>query len=216
MTNWLKSEFAWSCLTVALVLSSPLAAQTQPPATVLVDRDMTPATGAADVLALQRLLASFEDRVLPTRFSEATPPGHALGILYRAGKWAAIDLPQDSFLMVVAHEMLGHGARLREIGASGVRYQFDAPPPYGNGSAATVVDGAWPHTATRADRLAIDAAGIETQNVLADDIGAQALARDSLSYRDAWLYAQSRIAGLFCTSAASLHSRRRAMTSPSF
>jgi hypothetical protein len=195
VTNWLKSEFAWSCLIGALVLSAPVAAQTQPPATVLVDRDMTPAAGATDVLALQRLLASLEDRVLPARLSEATPPERALGILYRAGKWAAIDLPQDSFLMVVAHEMLGHGARLREIGASGVRYQFDAPPPYGDGSAATVVDSAWPHT-TRADLLAIDAAGIETQNALADDIDEQALARNSLSYRDAWLYAQSRIAGL--------------------
>ena len=196
MTNWLKSEFAWSCLAGALALSSPLAAQTQPAITVLVDRDMTPAAGATDVLALQRLLASFEDRVLPARFSEATPPGHALGILYRAGKWAAIDLPQDSFLMVVAHEMFGHGARLREIGASGVRYQFDAPPPYGDGSAATLVDSAPPHRATRADVLAIDAAGIETQNLLADDISGQALARDSLSYRDAWLYAQSRLAAL--------------------
>jgi len=196
VTNWLKSEFAWSCLAGALMLSSPLSAQTQPPATVLVDRDMTPAAGATDVLALRRLLASFEDRVLPARFSEATPPGHALGILYRAGKWAAIDLPQDSFLMVVAHEMLGHGARLREFGASGVRYQFDAPPPYGDGSAATVVDSAWPHAVTRANLLAVDAAGIETQALLADDISGQALARDSLSYRDAWLYAESRIAGL--------------------
>ncbi len=44
--------------------------------------------------------------------------------------------------------------------------------------------------------LAIDAAGIETQNLLADDISGQALARDSLSYRDAWLYAQSRLAAL--------------------
>jgi hypothetical protein len=196
VANWLRSEFAWSCLLGALVLSAPLSAQSQTPATVLVDRDMTPAAGAADVLALRRLLASFEDRLLPARFSEATPSGNALGILYRVGKWAAIDLPQDSFLMVVAHEMFGHGARLREIGASGVRYQFDAPPPYGDGGAATLVDGMWPHTAARADLLAIDAAGIETQNLLADDISERALARGWLSYRDAWLYAESRLAGL--------------------
>jgi hypothetical protein len=51
-------------------------------------------------------------------------------------------------------------------------------------------------SATRADVLGVDTAGIEAQNVLADAIGRQALLGGRLSYREAWLYLQSRIAGL--------------------
>jgi hypothetical protein len=187
-------------VSVAVLLALPAVASAQPsaPADVLIDRDMTPAAGVAGVLAVQRLLATFEDRVLPVRLSESesTASRAALGIAYRVGKWAMLDLPQDSFLMVAAHEVFGHGARLREMDVTGVGYEFRAPPPYGSGSAATSFEDAWLQTASRADRLAIDTAGIEAQNVLADDIALQALARGALSYRSAWLYAESRIAGL--------------------
>jgi hypothetical protein len=191
-------ELTSGLIVVAGVLSGlPADAQpSSPAATVLVDQEMTPTAGAADVLAVQGLFGAFEDRLLPVRLPESTPSGHALGIAYRIGKWAALDLPQDGFLMVAAHEIFGHGARLREIGAAGIGYQFNAPPPYGSGSAATRFDEESFQTASRADRLAIDAAGIEAQNVLADDIAAEALAGGSVSYRAAWLYAQSRIASL--------------------
>jgi hypothetical protein len=157
---------------------------------------MTVAAGTTDVLALQRALARLEDELLPTHFMETTRLTHALGIGYRFGKWLTLDLPQDWFLMVVAHEVFGHGARLREIGAPDVTYSFDAPPPYGGGGAATMFDGNVLIIATRADVLGIDTAGIEAQNVLADSIGRQAVALGALSYRDAWLYFQSRVAGL--------------------
>jgi hypothetical protein len=192
----LKIELTLVSLAALLTLPLAAAAQTSLPASVVVDRDMTPATGVADVLAVQHLLASVEDQLLPVRLSETTPAKSALGIAYRLGKWAALDLPQDSFLMVAAHEVFGHGARLRELNATGIGYDFRAPPPYGDGSAATSFNDDWLRTASRADRLAIDAAGIEAQNLLADDIAAESLARGSLSYRSAWLYAESRIAGL--------------------
>jgi hypothetical protein len=190
-----RAEFTLISLAALLTLPSAAVAQTSP-ASVVVDRDMTPAAGVADVLAVQHLLASVEDQLLPVRLSETTPAKSALGIAYRLGKWAALDLPQDSFLMVAAHEVFGHGARLRELDATGIGYEFRAPPPYGDGSAATSFDDDLLRTASRADRLAIDAAGIEAQNLLADDIAAESLARGSLSYRSAWLYGESRIAGL--------------------
>lgn len=184
-------------LIVSVLVADPSTAGAQPPpAAVVVDRDLTVAAGTTDVLALQRALASLEDELLPTHFSEATRLTHALGIGYRLGKWLALDLPQDWFLMVVAHEVFGHGARLREIGASDVTYSFDAPPPYGGGGGSTMFDENVLIVATRADVLGIDAAGIEAQNVLADTIGRQAVAGGALSYRDAWLYFQSRVAGL--------------------
>jgi len=156
---------------------------------------MTPSAGADDVVSAHRALASLEDRWLPpARFDESTPAKRALGIGYRFGKWFALDLPQDHFLTVFAHEVFGHGARLREIDVGHIDYHFDAPIPYGAGGAVTSFAG--DIAATRADALGIDTAGIEAQNVLADHIGYQALAAGALPYRDAWLYLESRLDGL--------------------
>jgi hypothetical protein len=162
---------------------------------IVVDRDMTPAAGTTDLLTLERALVSAEDRVLPPRrFSETTSLRRVLGIAYRIGKFAAIDLPQDYFLMVVGHEVFGHGARLREIDAHGIGYRFDLPIPYGRGGASTDFDA--DVSATRADVLAIDTGGIEAQNVLAALIGREAVAHGALDYREAWQYLESRIDGL--------------------
>ena len=159
------------------------------------DRDMTPAAGVTDLLTIERALADVEDRWLPpSRFEEPTLLKRALGIGYRFGKWFGLDLPQDHFVMVVGHEMFGHGARLREIGAGDIRYRFDAPIPYGGGGASTEFEG--DVLVTRADVIGIDTGGIEAQNVLADRIGRQALAAAALHYREAWLYLESRLDGL--------------------
>ena len=170
-------------------------AQDDPPYVVLLDRDMTPAAGAADLLSLHRAAGAVEDRWLPpARFDESTRVRRALGIGYRFGKWFGLDLPQDHFFMVVGHEVFGHGARLREIGARHVKYGFDAPIPYGPGGAVTSFSGDL--LVTRADALAIDTAGIEAQNVLADAVARHALAGGALPYRDGWLYLESRLDGL--------------------
>jgi hypothetical protein len=180
---------------VALTWSSATAAQDEPAYVVVVDPHMTPAAGTIDLLTIERVLAGVEDRWLrPSRFEESTPLTRALGIGYRLGKWFGLDWPQDHFLMVVGHEVFGHGARLREIGAEPISYQFDAPIPYGGGGAVTSFNGYV--SATRADVLGVDTAGIEAQNVLADHIGRQATQAAALPYREAWLYLESRLDGL--------------------
>ena len=162
---------------------------------VVVDRDMTPAAGTEDLLSLERAAAAFEDRwLMPTRFDESTRLKRGLGIAYRLGKWYGLDLPQDHFLMVVGHEVFGHGARLREIGARSVDYSCDVPIPYGRGGAVTSFNGNV--AATRADVLAVDTGGIEAQNVLADHIARDALATGAIGYRGSWLYLESRLDGL--------------------
>jgi hypothetical protein len=175
--------------------AGPARAQDDRPFVIVVDRDMTPAAGTIDLLTVQRALVTVEDRWLPpARFDESTRVKRGLGIGYRFGKWFALDLPQDHFLMIVGHEIFGHGARLREIGAHGVQYSFDAPIPYGPGGAVTEFSGDL--LVTRADALAIDTSGIEAQNVLADHIGREAVASGALHYREAWLYLESRLDGL--------------------
>jgi hypothetical protein len=156
---------------------------------------MTPAAGAQDLLTLQHILASAEDRWLPLKIgTERSRPARALGILYRAGKFFALDLPQDHMFMVVAHEVFGHGTRFRELGDGRQRYGFDAPIPYGSGGAFTKFDGLFPVSPLAS--LSVSSAGIEAQHSLADAIAERAIARGRLNYREAWLYFESRIAAV--------------------
>lgn len=186
----------WLAVAAACVCGGrTAAAQDDPPYATFYDRDMTVAAGAADLLTLHRAIAAVEDRWLPpARFDQSRPLTRGLAIAYRFGKWFGLDLPQDHFLMVVGHEVFGHGSRLREIDARGIRYGFDAPIPYGGGGAVTSFAGDL--LVTRADALAIDTGGIESQNVLADGIARHALADGALPYRDGWLYLESRLDGL--------------------
>jgi len=182
-------------IAVLLVATTSTVAQERQPSAVILDSDMTPVAGTTDLLTLQRGLNRLETKLLPPApFPETSRVKRLLGIGYRLGVSLAVDLPQDDFLMVFAHEVYGHGARLREIGAGGIRYGFDAPLPYGPGGAVTEFEGDL--LVTRADILAVDTAGIEAQNVLADVIDRQALVRGSLPHREGWLYLQSRLDGL--------------------
>jgi hypothetical protein len=156
---------------------------------------MSPAAGAEGLVTIQHLLASAEDRWLPLKVgAERSRPAFALGILYRTGKFFALDMPQDHFFLVVAHEYFGHGARFRELGDGRLRYGFDAPIPYGSGDAFTKFNGRFP-VSPLAD-LNVSAAGIEAQHSLADAITERAVARGRIHYREAWLYFESRMAAM--------------------
>lgn len=183
--------FALAALTVPSIAS----AQAAVPYVVVFDSYMSPAAGAEGLLTVQHLLARAEDRWLPVKIgAERSRPAFALGILYRTGKFLALDMPQDHFLLVVAHEYFGHGARFRELGDGRLRYGFDAPIPYGSGDAFTKFNGQFP-VSPLAD-LNVSAAGIEAQHSLADAITERAVARGRMHYREAWLYFESRMAAM--------------------
>jgi hypothetical protein len=129
-----------------LAFLAPISAyaQTAIPYSVVFDSYMTPVAGAQDLVTVQHLSASAEDRWLPLKLgTERSRSSLALGILYRSGKFLRLDMPQDHFLMVVAHEVFGHGARFRELGDGSLRYGFDAPIPYGSGDAFTRFNGSF-------------------------------------------------------------------------
>ena len=194
-------------LVAVLVMTGVRAAtaQTSVPYAVVFDQYMTPAAGAQDLAALQNLLATVEDRWVPHRFgAESTRPGLALGILYRAGKFLALDVPQDHMLMVVAHEVFGHGARFRELGDGRIGYGFDPPIPYGSGEAFTSFNGRFPNSPLA--HLTASSSGIEAQHSLADAITEHAVARGRIHYREAWLYFESRLTGMTYILTASPHS----------
>ncbi len=186
---------AFVLVVIAVAFTRAASAQTPVPYAVVFDSYMTPAAGAQNLATLQGLLAATEDRWLPAKFgTERSRPVLALGILYRAGKFLALDVPQDHMLLVVAHEMFGHGARFRELGKGRIRYGFDAPIPYGSGDASTSFNGRFPTSPLA--HLNVSAAGIESQHALADAITEHAVARGRIHYREAWLYFESRLTGM--------------------
>ena len=190
-----------------LTLIAPCAAWAQAvmPYAVVFDQYMTPAAGAQDLVALQNVLATTEDRWVPHRFgAERTRPALALGILYRGGKFLALDVPQDHMLMVLAHEVFGHGARFRELGDGRIGYGFDPPIPYGSGEAFTSFNGRFPDSPLA--QLTASSSGIEAQHSLADALTEHAVARGRIHYREAWLYFESRLTGMTYILTASPHS----------
>jgi hypothetical protein len=191
-----RAGVRWSAIALIVCACGAVSMHAQEQTmTIVADEHLTTAAGTMDVLAAQRAIASLEDRWLPVRFTENSTPTRLAGVGYRIGKFLALDLPEDVIFMDVAHEVFGHGSRLRELGVSGIGYGFDLPPPYGDGGAVTSFSGPIVG-ATRADLISIDTAGVEAQNVLADHIATEAMVDRTWSYRDAWLYLQLRLAGL--------------------
>jgi hypothetical protein len=183
-------------LALATIIAPAAAyAQTTVPYAVVFDPYMTPAAGAQGLLTAQHLAAEAEDRWLPLKIgTERTRSGLALGIFYRSGKFLMLDMPQDHFLLVVAHEVFGHGTRFRELGDGQLRFGFDAPIPYGSGEAFTRFNGLFP-VSPLAD-MTVSGAGIDAQHALADGIAERAVARGRIHYREAWLYFESRLAAM--------------------
>jgi hypothetical protein len=169
---------------------------------ILFDSYMTPAAGAQDVLTLQHIAASAADRWLPLKLGdERTRLTRAGGILYRSGKFLLFDMPQDHMLMVVAHEVFGHGTRFRELGRGRIGYGFDPPIPYGEGEAFTSFRGEFPTSPLA--MLSVSASGIEAQHVLSDAIADRSVSRGRLHYREAWLYFESRLTAITYIQSAS-------------
>src|SRR5438045_3884796 len=116
-----------SILTILFVVAArAVGAQTSNQASVVFDRYMSPSAASEDLLTVQSELRTLEDRVLPLKFKDERRRLPLLaGVTYRAGRLMLLDVPQDHMLLVVAHEVFGHGARLRELGAGHISYSFD-------------------------------------------------------------------------------------------
>jgi hypothetical protein len=199
----------WLAIVVSM-LATPCSAAAQSAETtsyvIVFDTYLSPTAGAHNLLTLQSLTASLEDRFLPRKIGEERRRATlALGILYRSAKFMALDMPQDHLLMVAAHEVFGHGARFRELGEGRIRYGFDSPIPYGSGDAFTRFSGQFPRTPLAS--LAVSASGIEAQHAVADAIADTAVMRGRLHYREAWLYFESRVTGMTYILSASPRSR---------
>jgi hypothetical protein len=172
--------FAWS-------LAAPPTSSGQSTSPILVDRHMTLGAGATVAAAVGELVARGEDAIVPHRlFAERGMSKRTTNVVYRLFKVVLFDLPQENVLLVVNHEVFGHGARLRERFDASIDYRIDLPGPYGDGGGATSFG--LRVEPTTAEWLAVRGAGMEADGVAAGLIAQRAFVARGMRPRDAMRY----------------------------
>lgn len=162
--------------------------------TLSYDINMSPYAGGEDLLfgtrviekgsiALNNKTGADRSRSLPAR-------------AWRALELSLIYFPLNFFASVVQHEVFGHGYRIRDIHRDGVSvkgYQFNAPPPFGSGSAETQFS-FFPRRVFLPQLTTISMAGIEAQSILASQTGFKWTSSERIDPRQVALYLVSRYA----------------------
>jgi hypothetical protein len=170
------------CVWLALVTSAGSAFAQGTPA--LVDRSLSPGAGATLAVAAGDLLARLESEVVPDRLTEERGALRRTGnIAYRTAKLLLFDKPQEQWLLVANHEVMGHGGRVREFYDGYLRFRIDAPWPYGDGGGLTTF--APDRDVTVHELQAISVAGMEANAVGAAIISKRAFADRRLGPREA-------------------------------
>ncbi len=155
---------------------------------IIVDRHMSPFTGAETAIALNSAVFQIEERFLKAKYGpESKLPSKALGLCYRSLKTLLIDFPAVNMLSVFQHEYFGHGYKARELGLSDIGYQFAPPFPYGKGNASTRLDGEFlgltPH-----GQSAVFYSGSQATSIMAKSLRLRFVKNGSMNYQEALLY----------------------------
>jgi hypothetical protein len=181
-------DVGWRSAVVALaILWTAVPARAQDTLPILFDRHMTIRAGATVTAGVGELVARAEDAVVPARlFVERGVARRATNIGYRFSKLLFFDLPQAQWLTVANHEVMGHGARLRERFDGFIGYSIDAPAPYGAGGGATFFT--FDRPPTMAEDMAVSAAGMEADAVAARVVAERAFHGGRLPWRTAIRY----------------------------
>jgi hypothetical protein len=151
--------------------------------------------GAEDLFAVHRLVTDLEDKFIPFKlWNEKSVFGRSSGIAYRLSKTILLDALTDWPLFLVQHEYFGHGARLREF-FPGVQLDLwvSPLPPYGHGGGSIRISGTDQISGTPVQQAMIYAGGVEAAHVLAETVLLHAFEKDSISYRDAFVYLSSEL-----------------------
>jgi len=166
--------------------ASPLAAR-QITSPALLDRDVTVGAGASLAATLGAALARAGDAVVPHRlFLEDGSVRRGTNITYRLLKLAFLDAPQERLLLVVNHELFGHGARVRERFDGPVGYRIGVPSPYGRGGGSTSF--VFDRRPSAHELLAVHAGGMEADAVAAALLVDRAFLKQRMRPRDAVRY----------------------------
>jgi hypothetical protein len=177
---------------LACALGLPPRCDAQGTSPIMVDRHMTVGAGATVVATFGEIAARGEDAFVPHRlFGEQGVSKRSTNVLYRLLKLTYFDLPQENVILVVNHEVFGHGARLRERFNGSISYEIDVPAPYGDGGGSTSFS--LDREPSTAEWLAISAGGMEVDGVSAGLIAHRAFLDGRMRARDAMRYFASEL-----------------------
>jgi hypothetical protein len=172
---------------VAFGLTVVPAHATQDASPVLLDRHLTVGAGATVTTTVADAIARAEEAIVPARLlAERGLARRIANVTYRVSKLLLFDIPQEQWLVVANHEVMGHGARLRERFDGSISYTVDPPAPYGPGGGATFFR--FDREPTRHELLAVSAAGMEADAVAARVVAERVFRRGRLRPRDAIRY----------------------------
>ena len=148
---------------------------------------MSAGAGAALISTFGEAVARAENTVVPDRlFAESGVSRRAANVAFRLGRFVFFDAPQEELVMVLNHEIFGHGARLRERFDGPIGYHFSIPSPYGSGGASTT--SVFDREPSPHELLAVHVGGMEADAVAADLVASRAVSRGGMTPRDAMRY----------------------------
>lgn len=161
-------------LCACMLISASVVAHTD---SLIVDQYFSPFTGAALNLSAYHAYMFADDKYLPSSNGEANL-GWFIG---RTGK-LYFETLMSSVLMVVQHEIFGHGYRCREYHFSNVSYEI------GIGWGSTGFSDADFNALSFPKRAALSAAGMEANAILSQEIRAGWILQNEVDRREGVLY----------------------------
>lgn len=162
-----KSSFFFGSLCLFLHSKEPFVTMAPVTNQLTYDLNWSPYAGGQDLLFADRVLEKFETYMLSSTCMAYEKTSFARFL--RLSELVAIWLPINYFAMVLQHEVFGHGYRIRDLNEHQLArvsgYEFNGPPPYDWGGAATSYF--MSSQITTSEESAIAIGGVEATAILA-------------------------------------------------
>ena len=159
------------------------------PQTFLFDKKSSCISSSYNIISVHQLLVYQQNKLLkPKLFHERSFPRKTLGIIYRISKGILIDMLIDEYLMLVQHEVFGHGDKFREFNLINHTYEMNPFWPYGDGSGWASADYPNGREMSYHEEMAISFNGSQSNKILSKTLLNGILQSQNISYRQALLY----------------------------
>ena len=159
------------------------------PKTFLFDKNFSCISSSYNIISLHQFLVYQQNKLLkPKLFHERSLPRKTFGILYRISKGILIDMLIDEYLMLVQHEVFGHGDKFREFNLINHTYEMNPFWPYGDGSGWAWADYPKGREMSYHEEMAISFNGSQSNKILSKTMLNSILQSRNISYRQALLY----------------------------
>lgn len=148
---------------------------------LLVDKNFSSRVGAENLLTVHKFFQKGDDFLYTAPLFNRED---GWGFLARLTKFLFLDAPIADYTLLLQHEVFGHGAHLRELGQS-PSYDLPLPFPYGEGGGSTSYYGS---LISSRDILGVDTGGVDSTEILANELVKKGVAKGTLSFQEALLY----------------------------